>query len=416
MNIPSLKPIACAVALALVPCLAIAQTPAPKADAASAAHAKELAAARAELQRAAKRVAELSRAHEHANARARAMVEERMQHVERRPIVGVVLAPDAQAGVKIAGVTPQSPAAKGGLKSGDRLISINGAPILGQEARQRVDNARRLLANVDVKTPVKLGYARDGRSAVVSVVPKLDQHIFVWSGDEGDFKFDFDDEDFARALPAGVAPQIRNEIIRIGPDGKCKGEDCRFRALTEAFRWNGLNLATVDPQLGRYFGTDNGVLVLSAGEDLAGLQAGDVIRKVDGKPVSNPREAMAALRAKPADSKVSVEYLRDRRSAIAQVKVPKATPFRMPAPPAPPAPPAEPSPPSPPTPPRSAVAPPAPVAPIAFRRREVVVIDADGRTRTWQGQDDDAMAPLPPVAPTPPVAPAPPPPVSSLVD
>ena len=44
--------------------------------------------------------------------------------------------------------------------------------------------------------------------------------------------------------------------------------------LAEAFRWNGLNLASVDAKLGRYFGTDRGVLVLSSGPDLAGLQAG----------------------------------------------------------------------------------------------------------------------------------------------
>src|SRR3546814_7211570 len=60
-------------------------------------------------------------------------------------------------------------------------------------------------------------------------------------------------------------------------DLACKGKDCGTPALMSAFRWNGLNLATVDKQLGRYFGTDHGVLVLSNGE-LAGLHAGDVIQ------------------------------------------------------------------------------------------------------------------------------------------
>jgi membrane-associated protease RseP (regulator of RpoE activity) len=407
MNIPSLKPIACAVALALVPCLVLAQAPASK----DAGDAKELATARADLARAARRVAELSRTGEHANARSRAIVEQRIQ---RKPIVGIVLAPDARGGVKIAGVTPEGPAAKAGLKSGDRLVSINGAALLGQEPRQRVENARRLLGGIDTKSAVKLGYARDGGTRVVSVVPKLDQHVFVWSGDDSDgFKFDFDDADFEHAMAAGVAPEVRREIIRIGPDGKCKGEDCRFQALTEAFRWNGLNLATVDPQLGRYFGTDSGVLVLSTGDDLAGLQAGDVIRKVDGKAVSNPREAMAALRAKRADSKASVEYLRDRKSGTAQVKVPKAMPFRMPTPPAPPAPPASPSappavPPAPPAPPRSTMAPPAPPEVSVVQRREVVMVDANGKTRVRTYRGDDAIAPAPLVAPTPPAAPAPP--------
>src|SRR3546814_16524037 len=79
-----------------------------------------------------------------------------------------------------------------------------------------------------------------------------------------------------------------------------------------AFRWNGLNLATVDKQLGRYFGTDHGVLVLSSG-DLAGLQAGDVIQRIDGKAVASPREAMAAMGDKPGGTTGSIGYLRERK-------------------------------------------------------------------------------------------------------
>ncbi|HZF99116.1 MAG TPA: PDZ domain-containing protein, partial [Pseudoxanthomonas sp.] len=101
-------------------------------------------------------------------------------------------------------------------------------------------------------------------------------------------------------------------------------------------------------------------------EDLAGLQPGDVIRTLDGKAVATPREAMSALRGKPAGSEIKVEYLRDRKTAAATLRVPRALPFRIPAPPAPPAPPAA-NPVSPPTPP-TAPAPPAPApapAPIS---------------------------------------------------
>jgi membrane-associated protease RseP (regulator of RpoE activity) len=125
----------------------------------------------------------------------------------------------------------------------------------------------------------------------------------------------------------------RKFIQRIAPDGE---GGFTVGPLTEAFRWSGLNLAAIDPQLGRYFGADSGVLVVSAGNDLQGLQAGDVIQKIDGATVTTPREAMTALRAKPADSNVDVEYLRDHKPARAQIKVPKATPvqlFRTPTPP-----------------------------------------------------------------------------------
>jgi membrane-associated protease RseP (regulator of RpoE activity) len=69
--------------------------------------------------------------------------------------------------------------------------------------------------------------------------------------------------------------------------------------------------------------------VLSAGPVLEALQPGDVILRVDGKAVATPREVMDALRGKPAESTVPVDYLRDRKPSNARIKVPE--PGRMPA-------------------------------------------------------------------------------------
>jgi hypothetical protein len=198
----------------------------------------------------------------------------------------------------------------------------------------------------------------------------------------------------------------------------CKGKTlcAQPMLLMDAFRWNGLNLASLDSNLGKYFGTDKGVLVLSAGSQLPGLQAGDVIRSIDGKPVSTPREAMDALRSHQAGDKASLALLRDHRDTSAQVTVPKAMP--LPIPPAPPAPPAPPPPPgigAIPAPPAPPAAPNAPAAPRAIERRHVVVVDDNGKKTEW---DDDGNLPPPPAPPappsgdlpTPPAPPAPPPP------
>jgi hypothetical protein len=216
-----------------------------------------------------------------------------------------------------------------------------------------------------------------------------------------------------------IAPDIRREIIRLGPGGDCKGEHCKIPVLAEALRWNGLNLASVDPALGRYFGTDRGVLVLSTGPELASLQPGDVVRSVAGKPVASPREVMDALRGRETGSKVAVEYLRDRKPATAQLTVPEPMRFRIPAPPAPPAPPvpAAPAPPpppaAPPPPPGIAMAPRA--QPRSDERRKIVIVDGDGKVQAWE---DDGSTPLPPVPPPPPpiAPPAPPAPPTPPVD
>lgn len=400
-RIPTSTLLAAALAL-LIPAAATAKDPAPKPAAAPQAesNARELAAARAELARAAARVAELSRPN--------AVEAVRTAHrAERKPVIGVLLAPDEQTGVRIAGVTPESAAAKAGLRSGDRLLSIDGSPILGSDGELRLSNARKLLSRIEADKPVRLGYVRDGRSATVTAMPKVGEHIFMF--DSADFMRDFDMNrieleamrdldmkgfEFEAFRDPGFAEEIRREIVRIG--GECDDKDCKAPRLLSAFRWNGLNLAAVDPQLGRYFGTDRGVLVLSAGE-LAGLQPGDVIQRVDGRQVGTPRELMDMLRNKPADAKVAVAYLRDRKTAGAQITVPKLVPSLLP-----PVPPAPPAPPAPPTPPATSKAPPPPKPPAAPKPPSA---------------SRQPVAPPAPIAvvtpPLPPAPPAPPPPAMS---
>jgi membrane-associated protease RseP (regulator of RpoE activity) len=350
-----IKPTLLALALALAG-VAIAQSaPTP-------AQQKELDGARADLDRAAQRLAELHRKYGVADAPMR--IERR---VLRKPVIGVLLAPDDAGGVRIAGITPGSAAADGGLKSGDRITSIDGKSLKAGDAAARVDEARELLATLDAKTAVQLGYERDGKAQVAALTPKVGDRLLVvpegamFDGDMQVFSSDGGDVEVmldrmpraggdtaprvriseihaggasgdpmrhAEWASAAVAPDVRREIIRLGSD--CKGDDCRLPVLAEAFRWNGLNLASVDAELGRYFGTREGVLVLSTGKELEGLQAGDVIHRIGGKPVNNPREAMEALRAQPAEAKVPVEYLRDRSNRSVQVSVPKAVPFSLP--------------------------------------------------------------------------------------
>ena len=350
--IPLTTSLAAAVALALA-FGALAQA------APDAAKEKELAAAREELHRAAQRVAELSRD----LGGTRDMVIER--RLTPRPVLGVILEGDDGTGVRIAAVTPESGAAKAGLRSGDRITAIEGKALAGGDGDARLADARARLRKLDEKAPVAVTYLREGRTASAKVTPAPGDQLIMLHDSDGDFEFggapmmhigpDGDVRVEARTVrvaPGGVAPQIRREISR---ERLCDDDDCRLPLLAEAFRWNGLNLASVDKDLGRYFGTDSGVLVLSIPEGMGGLRAGDVLKKVDGKSVSTPREAMAAAHTHEPGSAVSVEYLRDRKLLNTRMTLPERAMLRLPVPPAPPAPPA---------PPRAVMpAPPAPAAP-----------------------------------------------------
>jgi len=311
---------------------------------------------------------------------------------ERKPIIGVLLASDEKAGVPVVGVTPGSTADDAGLRSGDRLLAVSGNQIIGSSGTLRVGNARKLLGKLETATPVRITYLRDGKTAVATVTPKIGDRVVVLRGltadsriekrvrpgEDGGQVFAFEADNVDGMIAPHASSQIHKEIIRLGPAGECKGTDCRTPMLMSAFRWNGLNLASLDPQLGRYFGTDKGVLVLSTGE-LKGLQSGDVIQSVEGKAVDSPREVMAALRGKPANASVAVGYLRDRTPGKTTITVPSVL-RRLPSPPAPPAPPSPPSAPKapmPPAPPRATgfAVPPAP--PAAFAGEGLVFMSGE---------------------------------------
>jgi PDZ domain len=147
--------------------------------------------------------------------------------------------------------------------------------------------------------------------------------------------------------------------------------------------WASLNLSTLNPELGRYFGTDHGVLVLNTSENaLKELNPGDVIHVVDGQPADSVSGVMRALSRKEAGQPINVEVWRDRKRQVLAVIAPERDHFMF-SPPAPPLPPVPPSAPA-----QAPVAPVAPVAPHAAPK---------------------ANLPAPPAPPTAPAAPPPPP-------
>src|SRR5207244_7715981 len=87
--------------------------------------------------------------------------------------------------------------------------------------------------------------------------------------------------------------------------------------------WGDLKLVSLNSDLGEYFGTKEGILVVKAPVDSSlPLKSGDVIMSIGGRKPSSPEHAMRILRSYDKGETVSIEILRKQKRLTVAWKVP----------------------------------------------------------------------------------------------
>ncbi len=287
-----------------------------------------------------------------------------------RAMIGVVFSDsDKPRGLRVDAVTPGGPAEKAGIKHGDIITSIDGKPLApGGDGAVSWP-----LRDLKIDQQVRLGMVRDGKSSEITVkAERREPYNFAFAFGDNDLK-DLGKLGNLDGLAAGelqspefqhrIQAQAERAMERAQVAGERAGEKVRrsLERFNIAMPWWGLNLASLNSDLGGYFGTDHGVLVLSTDDSLKALKSGDVLLDIDGSKVERPEDAFRLLREPPAGSDVKVQVMRQHKPLTLSVKTPEFKSIFVPPPP----PPAAPAPPAPPAPtPRAALpAPPAPPAP-----------------------------------------------------
>ena len=193
------------------------------------------------------------------------------------------------AGVEVTFVTPDSPAEKAGIKTGDVVTQYNGQRVDG------MDQFSRMVRETPPGREVKIGIVRTGApqtiTAKVAARPAISGQL----------------------LPAPV----QNPFELRFPDMPQSRMTWRSTIL-------GIEAEALDGQLAEFFGVKEGVLVRTvtpgAAADKAGIKAGDVIVRVDDAKVATPADISAhlrSLRGRP----VSVVVVRDRKEINVMVSV-----------------------------------------------------------------------------------------------
>ena len=354
-------------------------TPKPQAPAAAAAPTaadteqarKELEQMREQMRGMSKKMAELSARLGDVGPRAYAY---RYFGDSDRGMIGVVFNDDEQAGAKglrVDAVTPGGPADKAGIRHGDVITSVDGKPVSAGDA----DKMSRPLGELKVDQTVKLGVLRDGKAMDVAVkAERREPFNMAFALNDGDMhEFEKLGEFEAMGhLPPDFDKHVHERVeqaMQHAHVAERAGEAARhaMEHLSFSSPWWGLNLASLNADLGSYFGADHGVLVLSADDAaLKTLKSGDVLLDIDGKKVDRPEDALRLLRERPAGSDLKVQVLRQHKTQTLSMKAPEYKGMFIPPPPRPPVAPTPPTPPTapaPPTPPTPRAAPPAPPAP-----------------------------------------------------
>jgi S1-C subfamily serine protease len=222
-------------------------------------------------------------------------------------------------GALIDDVTKGGPAEKAGLAQGDIITKLNGQSLLqGGEAFDKNESApgmrlverARKLERGDTAT---IEYRRDGKTSTAKVVV----------GDFDDLlSFEFED----RAGRLEDSERLRGMVERLRTLPEVHVEGPETFALRLGASLPGLELVSLNPDLGGYFGTADGVLVVSVPKDSKlGLKAGDVIKAIDGRTVSSPSHAMRILRSYDSEEKVSFRVFRQKKERTVEGTVSELT-------------------------------------------------------------------------------------------
>jgi S1-C subfamily serine protease len=261
--------------------------------------------------------------------------EPEMVHIERAPdqLIRIMMDRRARLGIKVNlrpretdsigayvdAVTPGGPADEAGIRSGDVITRLDGKSVLAGGAAEGGDRDRQslpglrlieLAARLEPGDTVPVEYRRGKERRTASVVTADEPDLVTRDGDR--FAFAFRGPEVVGGARVVPSPGLMDRFEMAGPHWQ-------FFSGSPLGR---LELAPLNADLGRYFGTEDGVLVISAPQDSAlGLRGGDIVLRVDGREPSGPSHLLRILRSYEAGESFKLDIMRDRKRQTVTARI-----------------------------------------------------------------------------------------------
>ena len=204
--------------------------------------------------------------------------------------------------VEVYAVSPGGAAHDAGLRAGDVVTAVNGEPLSADtrgEANQKLLDFMSAVRQGDV---IDVEYLRAGKSASVEVSPRpLPPQVFSFNTPTAGMRFG-----------SGVMPFAALN------DNAISG------SVFEEPGWGDMEMVKLTEDLGRYFGTSEGMLVVRAPQEQAfQLQDGDVILDIDGRKPTSVTHAIRILESYQYGETLELRIMRDKRRETLEIEVPE---------------------------------------------------------------------------------------------
>jgi S1-C subfamily serine protease len=232
-------------------------------------------------------------------------------NVARRAVLGVQIDPKSgKDGARVQGVSPGGPAADAGIEKGDVIVSIDGKSVAGSNNSYRALVEQMRAVKPDHKVKVRVVRSGKNKDLVVVTRPMHMHTQVIRRLDRGEHDPALMMRDAMPGMHVGGMPMMHE--MR----GFFHGE------------FGGMELASLTPKLGAYFGAGEGVLVVQAPENGAfKLEDGDVIQSIDGRKPDDGAHALRILRSYKSGEKLNLNVLRQRKPLTLAITMPERQEF-----------------------------------------------------------------------------------------